>query len=150
MLKNVNIYSSTYLMNSNLKVLAEQYQLMIEKRVQPDPTTEESLVQFLDKRLAGAEKIANSSEHKGGFATLTAIHYKAKLKPYKECGKMEKSPDKDCDTTNAHYKKMAEELHAKLADLDKLTQKEFQSLMGELEVYGEVYIRATKPNSLKI
>ena len=137
-------------MNSNLKVLAEQYQLILEKRVQPDPTTEESLVQFLDKRLAGAEKIANSSEHKGGFATLTAIHYEAKLKPYKECGKMEKSPDKDCDITNAHYKKMAEELHAKLADLDKLTQKEFQSLMGELEVYGEVYIRATKPNSLKI
>lgn len=33
---------------------------------------------------------------------------------------------------------------------NKLTQKEFQSLMGELEVYGEVYIRATKPESLKI
>ena len=137
-------------MNSNLKVLAEQYQLILEKRVQPDPTTEESLQQFLDKRLAGAEKIANSSEHKGGFATLTAIHYKAKLKPYKECNKIERAPDKDCDVANAHYKKIAEEVYAKLADLDKLSQKEFQALMGELEVYGEVYIRATKPESLKI
>ena len=150
MLKNVNIYNNTYLMNSNLKVLAEQYQLILEKRVQPDPTTEESLQQFLDKRLAGAEKIANSSEHKGGFATLTAIHYKAKLKPYKECNKIERAPDKDCDVANAHYKKIAEEVYAKLADLDKLSQKEFQALMGELEVYGEVYIRATKPESLKI
>jgi len=137
-------------MNSNLKVLAEQYQLMLEKRVQPDPTTEESLKQFLKKRLAGAEKIANSSEHKGGFATLTAIHYEAKLKPYKECSKMEDDPNNDCDTCNAHYKKMVKELHAKLADIDKLSQKEFQSLMGEMEVYGEVYIRATKPESLKI
>jgi len=150
MLKNVNIYSSTYLMNSNLKVLTEQYQLMLEKRVQPDPTTEESLVQFLDKRAAGAAKIAHSSKEKGGFATLTAIHFAAKAKPYKECEKMENAPDKDCDKANAHYKKMAEEVYSKLANLDNLTQKEFQALMGELEVWGEVYIRATKPNSLKI
>jgi len=137
-------------MNSNLKVLSEQYQLMIEKRVQPDPTTEESLIQFLDKRAAGAAKIAHSAKEKGGFSTLTAIHFAAKAKPYAECEKMENAPNKDCDRANAHYKKKAEELHTKLADLDKLTQKEFQALMGELEVYGEVYIRATKPNSLKI
>jgi hypothetical protein len=137
-------------MNSNLKVLAEQYQLILEKRVQPDPTTEESLKQFLDKRAAGAAKIAHSSKEKGGFATLTAIHFAAKAKPYAEAEKMENDPNKDCDTCNAHYKKMAEEIHAKLANLDKLSQKEFQALMGELEVWGEVYIRATKPESLKI
>jgi hypothetical protein len=137
-------------MDISNKFLFEAYQQVVEKRVQPDPTTDESLNQFLTKRLAGAEKLASSSQHKGGFATLTAIHYKAKLKPYKEAEKMEKSPNKDCDKCNAHYKKMAMELHSKLADLDKLSQKEFQSLMGELEVYGEVYIRATKPESLKI
>jgi len=137
-------------MNSNLKVLSEQYQLMLEKRVQPKPDTEEALQQFLDKRAAGAAKIANSSKEKGGFATLTAIHFAAKAKPYAECEKMEKDPNKDCDKVNAHYKKMAEEVYAKLADLDKLSQKDFQALMGELEVWGEVYIRATKPGSLKI
>jgi len=137
-------------MNSNLKVLAEQYQLIMEKRVQPEPETEEALEQFLAKRAAGAAKIAHSSKEKGGFATLTAIHFAAKAKPYAECEKMEKAPDKDCDKANAHYKKMAEEVYAKLANLDKLSQKEFQALMGELEVWGEVYIRATKPNSLKI
>jgi len=137
-------------MNSNLKVLAEQYQLIMEKRVQPDPTTEESFQQFLTKRAAGAAKIAHSSKEKGGFSTLTAIHFAAKAKPYAECEKTEKEYSEDHDKANAHYKKMAEELHAKLADLDKLSQKEFQALMGELEVYGEVYIRATKPESLKI
>ena len=137
-------------MNSNLKMLAEQYQLILEKRVQPKPETEEALEQFLVKRAAGAAKIAHSSKEKGGFATLTSIHFAAKAKPYAEAEKMEKDPSKDCDKTNAHYKKMAEEVYAKLADLDKLSQKEFQALMGELEVWGEVYIRATKPNSLKI
>ena len=138
------------MLNSQLKVLADQYQLIMEKRVQPDPTTEESLMQFLNKRAAGAAKIAHSAKEKSGFSTLTAIHFAAKAKPYKDCEKMENAPDKDCDTCNAHYKKMAKELHAKLTDLDKLSQKEFQALMGELEVYGEVYIRATKPESLKI
>ena len=137
-------------MNSNLKVLSEQYQLMLEKRVQPKPDTEEALQQFLEKRAAGAAKIANSSKEKGGFATLTAIHFAAKAKPYAEAEKMENDSNKDCDKCNAHYKKMAEEVYAKLADLDKLSQKDFQALMGELEVWGEVYIRATKPGSLKI
>ena len=131
-------------------VLTEKYQLILEKRVQPDPTTEESLKQFLSKRAAGAAKLANTSKEKGGFATLTAIHFAAKAKPYKEAEKMENAPDKDCDVANAHYKKMAEEVYAKLKDLDSLSQKEFQALMGELEVWGEVYIRATKPESLKI
>jgi len=137
-------------MNSNLNVLVEQYQLILEKRVQPDPTTEESFQQFLTKRAAGAAKIAHSSKEKGGFATLTAIHFAAKAKPYAECERTEKKYSEDHDKAIAHYKKMAEELHAKLADLDKLSQKEFQALMGELEVWGEVYIRATKPESLKI
>ena len=31
-----------------------------------------------------------------------------------------------------------------------MSQKKFQEETGKLEVYGEVYIRKTKPNSLKI
>jgi hypothetical protein len=134
----------------NYSVLTEKYQLILEKRVQPDPTTEESLKQFLSKRAEGAAKLANNSKEKGGFATLTAFHFAAKAKPYKEAEKIENAPDKDCDKANAHYKKMAEEVYAKLKDLDSLSQKEFQVLTGELEVWGEVYIRATKPESLKI
>ena len=46
--------------------------------------------------------------------------------------------------------KITSRVYAKLKDLDKLSQKEFQALMGELEVWGEVYIRATKPDSFKL
>jgi hypothetical protein len=131
-------------------ILSEKYQLILEKRVQPDPTTEESFQQFLIKRAAGAAKLENSSREKGGFAILTAIHYAAKAKPYAESKKLEVEYKDDHDKVNEIYKQRAEEVYAKLKDLDSLSQKEFQSLMGELEVWGEVYIRATKPKSLKI
>jgi len=61
-------------MDTSDKLLFEAYQQVVEKKVQPDPDTEESLKQFLAKRLSGAIKIADSSQHKGGFATLTTIH----------------------------------------------------------------------------
>ena len=85
------------------------------------------------------------TEKKGGFSLLTAIHYKAKLKPYAESEKWHNKEGKE-----VHYKAKAKEVYEKLKDLDSLSQKEFQSLMGELEVWGEVYIRATKPNSIKL
>ncbi len=125
--------------------LAEKYQLIVEKRVQPDPTTEESFEQFLTKRAAGAAKLAHNSKEKGGFATLTAIHFAAKAGPYKDSENWADKEDRD-----AYYKKKAKEVYEKLEDLDKLSQKEFQAFMGELEVWGEVYIRSTKPDSLKI
>jgi hypothetical protein len=106
---------------------------------------EEKFDEFLNKRKGGAEKIAKSAKAKGGYSTLTAIHFAAKEKPYNDCLKWEDKPGKE-----KHFKEKAKEIYAKLADLDSLTQREFQALMGELEVYGEVYIRATKPNSIKL
>ena len=131
-------------------ILSEKYQLILEKRVQPDPTTGESFKQFLSKRADGAAKLESSSREKGGFAILTAIHYAAKAKPYAESKKLEVEYKDDHDKVNEIYKQKAEEVYAKLKHLDSLSQKEFQALMGELEVWGEVYIRATKPESLKI
>lgn len=126
------------------------YQLILEKRVDTDPSSSESFERFLDKRLAGAEKLAESTKAKGGYSTLTAIHYAAKAKPYAECIKLNSQHKEDQEKVNELYKQKAEEIYSKLSDLDSLSQKEFQALMGELEVYGEVYIRATKPESLKI
>ena len=137
-------------MNSNLKVLAETYQLMLEKRVDTEPSTAEAFQKFLAKRAASAEKIADSAKAKGGYSTLTAIHFAAKARPYAECEKLETEYKDDHDKVNEIYKQKAEEVYAKLKDLDSLSQKEFQAFMGELEVWGEVYIRATKPESLKI
>ena len=126
------------------------YQLILEKRVDTDPSSTESFERFLDKRLAGAEKLAESTKAKGGYSTLTAIHYAAKAKPYAECIKLNSQHKEDHEKVNELYKQKAEDVYSKLSDLDSLSQKEFQALMGELEVYGEVYIRATKPGSLKI
>ena len=126
------------------------YQLILEKRVDTDPSSTESFERFLDKRLAGAEKLAESTKAKGGYSTLTAIHYAAKAKPYAECIKLNSQHKEDQEKVNELYKQKAEDVYSKLSDLDSLSQKEFQALMGELEVYGEVYIRATKPGSLKI
>lgn len=106
---------------------------------------EEKFAEFLSKRKAGAEKIAKASEKKGGYSQLTAIHFAAKEIPYKEAQKKENDPDK-----SSFYKQKAKEVYAKLKDLDSLSQRDFQALMGELEVWGEVYIKSIKPNSLKI
>jgi hypothetical protein len=117
----------------------------IVESIKKKMTPEESFEEFLTKRLAGAEKIQAMTEKKGGYSTLTAIHYKAKLKPYAESEKWSNKENKE-----EHYKAKAKEVYEKLSNLDTLSQKQFQALMGELEVWGEVYIRATKPNSIKL
>ena len=124
-----------------MSLFAQTYKKLLEE----EATKEVKFEEFLKKRLSGAEKIQAMTEKKGGYSTLTAIHYKAKLKPYAEAEKKADSVDK-----NEFYKKKAEEIYAKLKNLDNLSQRELQSLMGELEVWGEVYIRSIKPNSLKI
>ena len=106
---------------------------------------EEKFDEFLNKRKAGAEKLAASAKAKGGYSILTAIHFAAKEKPYNDCLKWEDKEGKE-----KHFKEKANEIYKQLSDLDSLTQREFQDLMGKLEVYGEVYIRATKPNSIKL
>jgi len=122
-----------------------QFDRLFEKVIANETEAEQEFNLFLQKRLAGAEKIQAMTEKKGGFSLLTAIHYKAKLKPYAESEKCAEKEGKE-----EHYKSKAKEVYEKLKDLDSLSQKQFQALMGELEVWGEVYIRATKPNSIKL
>ena len=105
-------------------------------------TTEESLTEFLTKRLAGARKIQSAAQKKGGYSLLTAIHFKAKFRPYTQCMKYTDKP--------AFAKKKAEECLNKLKNWESMSQREFQSVMGELEAYGEVYIREVKPTSIKL
>lgn len=100
---------------------------------------------FIEKRKTGAKKIQKSAEEKGGPSKLTAIHFAAKEKPYAQALSM---------TTKDNCKKTLKEKGDKLAkQLQKwhtMSQSEFQTLMGELEAYGEVYLMCVKPNSIKI
>jgi len=118
---------------------------IILEAIKKDMGVEDKFDEFLNKRKAGAEKLEAQTRKKGGYSLLTAIHYAAKEKPYADALKWQNKEGKE-----KHFKEKAEEIYKKLADLDSLTQREFQDLMGRLEVYGEVYIRATKPNSIKL
>ena len=133
-------------MNSNLKPLLEAYDAILEEDVESNPTTKSSFRKFINKRAQGAAKIAEKAKEKAGYSTLTAIHFEAKAAPYANAVEWAFKPKE----RDAHYKSKVEETYKKLSDISKLSQEEFQKLMGELEVWGEVYIRSSKPDSLKI
>jgi hypothetical protein len=107
------------------------------KKVKQKDTESDEFGVFVQKRRAGAEKIANSAEDKGSYAILTAYHFSAKEVPYMDALKL-----KDTDHKSKYFKMKAKEAFEKLKNLDKLTQKEFQTLTGVFEVYGEVYIQS--------
>lgn len=96
----------------------------------------EDLSTFVEKRSTGAKKIAKTATDKGGFSLLTAVHFKAKEVPYKVCAKHADDPN------SSFVKKKADECFDKLKNWDKMSQKEFQHVMGQLEAYGEFYIRS--------
>jgi hypothetical protein len=100
---------------------------------------------FIQKRKSGADKISKSSEAKGGPSKLTAIHFAAKEVPYKQSLALSTK-----DTCNKVLKQKGNELVSKLKSWHTMSQKEFQIVMGQLEAYGEVYIKSVKPNSIKL
>lgn len=85
---------------------------------------------FVVKRLHGAEEITKNAKAKGGTSILTYEHYNAKLPIYKAARK------------KFDVNKAKEEFTQKLKNLSySMEQDEFQKLMGELEVLGELIIK---------
>ena len=121
----------------------DKFNLYVEK-VEED-LKDKKFEEFLHKRKDGAKKIAHQARSKGGVSVLTAIHFEAKEKPYAMSLKYANDEKKA-----TFYRKKAKEVYDKLSNLESLSQKEFQALMGELEVWGEVYIKTIKPASIKI
>lgn len=99
--------------------------------------------EFVETRKKGAEKIQKAAQAKGGPAKLTAIHFAAKEKPYKEA--LSICDDKDAEKL---LKKKMTPLITKLQSWNTMSQNEFQTVMGKIEAYGEIYIKLKKPNSL--
>lgn len=100
----------------------------------------ENLQDFLETRKSGAEKIAKSAQEKGGASLLTAVHFKAKRVPYTQAIKHAKARENDEPLEGC--KERAEELVKMLKNWHKMSQNEFQKVMGELEAYGESYIKS--------
>ena len=72
---------------------------------------------------------------------LTAAHFKAKHKPYKEAIKhSDQPPLEEC-------KQKALKVLDQLKNIDSLSQNEWQKLTGELEAYGESYIESKNHSS---
>lgn len=92
--------------------------------------------EFFERRASGAKKIQKAAQAKGGPSILTAYHFRAKEKPYKECLARLNDPS----YAEAH----ADNCLDQLKDWKKMTQKEFQEVMGRLEVYGEVFIQTAE------
>ena len=92
---------------------------------------------FADTRGKGAEKITNNAKEKGGLALLTWHHFKVKLPYYKKAaeGKF------DTEKAEKEYKELLEKLYKGTKGDFKLTQTNFQELVGKLEVLGELLIK---------
>lgn len=101
-----------------------------------DKKNPDDLEEFVTKRAAGAKKIQSQAAGKGGYSLLTAAHFKAKEVPYKTA--LKHLSDKD----SKFIKAKADNCFSKLKSWHTMSQKEFQEVMGELEAYGEVYIRS--------
>jgi hypothetical protein len=97
----------------------------------------ESLETFSENRLAGASKIAQGAKEKGGDALLTYHHFVVKL-PYYEKGV---DGQLDFAQIEAEYKKKLNELYMATKNEMNIGQIEFQELVGEIEVLGELLIR---------
>lgn len=92
---------------------------------------------FASNRLAGATKISNDAQDKGGDAMLTYHHFKVKLPYYKKAA----SGKFDFEKAEEELEDKIKELTKGLAGKIKIKQVEFQKLMGEIEVLGELLIK---------
>ena len=100
-------------------------------------TKSESFETFADNRLSGASKIADNAKEKGGDAMLTYHHFNVKLPIYQKSAKGKFSPEQGIETLNSLF----DELNQSVGKSVKISQVEFQKLVGLIEVWGELLIK---------
>ena len=107
------------------------------KNILSEDKQETEFESFAETRMAGAEKIADNAQEKGGLALLTWHHFKVKLPYYKKAteGKLD---TKDMKT---EYNTLLEQLYSGTKDGMNITQIQFQELVGKIEVLGELIIK---------
>jgi hypothetical protein len=91
----------------------------------------ETFEEFAKTRGAGAAKIAETAEKKGGLALLTWHHFKVKAPYYKKAteGKFDK------ESSTKEFEQTLKKISL------NMTPIEFQREVGRLEVLGELLIR---------
>ena len=93
--------------------------------------------EFAQARHDGAKKISDAAKEKGGNALLTYHHFRVKLPYYKKAaaGKF------DLKASQTELTSLMNRLDAGTKKQVKLEQTEFQKLVGQIEVIGELIIR---------
>jgi len=100
-------------------------------------SNKEPFDQFAKTRLAGATKIAQNAEQKGGDAMLTYHHFAVKLPIYRQAAEGKFKLNKAMDALDKQMSK----LNAGVRNDVKLRQVEFQKIVGLIEVWGELIIK---------
>ena len=103
----------------------------IKKFNESSETKKSELEEFAATRYKGAEKISDNAKEKGGLALLTWRHFKVKLPYYKKAaeGKL------DLDEAKKEFNKTLKSISL------NMSQTEFQTEVGRLEVLGELLIK---------
>jgi hypothetical protein len=97
---------------------------------------EVSIEDFSEKRMSGAEKIADNAKEKGGLSLLTYHHFEVKLPYYEKATKGEL----DMEDSKKEYKDLLEKLYSSTKENMTMEQIDFQELVGKIEVLGELII----------
>lgn len=111
--------------------------LLLEKSTS---VTQLTMPEFLETRKEAAEKTAKAAKEKGGLALLTAAHFKAKKIPYTQAIKHAKA--RENDEPLEVCKDRADELVKMLKSWHKMSMMDFQKVTGELEAFGESYLKS--------
>lgn len=98
---------------------------------------ESELEEFYSKRHEGAKKIAAAADEKGGAALLTRDHFRVKLPYYNKA----KEGNFDADKAKKEYIDLCSRLHSMMNKIEEADMKEFQELVGRIEVLGELLIK---------
>jgi DNA invertase Pin-like site-specific DNA recombinase len=95
---------------------------------------------FLANRKAGAKASAAAAKEKGGDAMLSYYHFAAKDKPYADIIRSMKQ-----DGLKSTLKLCKQQYKNLMSNVDlDMSQKDYQRVVGEIEVFGECYIRLQK------
>ena len=92
---------------------------------------DEAFEEFAEKRMGGAEKIADNAHKKGGVAMLTYHHFIVKMPYYKKA----KEGKLDIDEAKKEFEKTLKKISLGMSPV------EFQKEVGRLEVLGELIIK---------
>lgn len=96
-----------------------------------------TLNDFAEKRGEAAQGTVDSAKEKGGLSMLSHDHFKVKIPYYDKAA----SGKFNVDEFKKEYQDLLNELMESTQDSFDISQKDFQEIVGKLEVLGELCIR---------